>query len=295
MRTLPNVCYWRFSFSGPHIDYLVWKSSRSPADENAATSPLCTPSGTISKKAESKYDRTSSAPNLFSKISGSLGLDESQVNKVIQPDKLQLDAIFGASDEELSEISDLEVVGRRVQSIEARKVRRVKTKRAASPIPDAETEMEKMRPIRTMNGVESSGVLQVTYEADDRQSKEHVMFATNKLVPRSFHHQSYHVSPDKSTSDARPNPKSRRHVRKNIISAIESVTDDMRFATSTSSMSRIPPLRGGAGGGNSESLIIVTGTLPILDTGTAASPDIYHTQEVFGIALPLVSRKFRCQ
>jgi hypothetical protein len=293
LRTLPNVCYWRFSFSGPHLNYPVWKSSRSPADENTATSPLCTPSGTISKEAESKYDRTSSAPNLYSKISGSPGLGESQVNKVIEPDKLQLDAIFGASDEELSEISDLEVAGRRVQSIEARKVKRVKTKRAASPFPDAETEMEKMRPVGTMNGVESPGVLQVTHEADGRQSKD-VMFATNKLVPRSFHHQSYHVSPDKSTSDARPHPKSRRHVRKNIIASIESVTDDMRLATSTSSMFRMPPLRGGVGGGNSESRIEATGTPPIPDAGTAASPNIYHTQEVFGIA-PLVSRKSRCQ
>ena len=290
MRTLPNVCYARFFFSGPHVDYLVWESSRSPADEKTATSPLCAPSGTISKKAESKYDRISTAPSLYSKKSDSPGLRETQANN-----KLRVDAIFGASDEELSDISDLEVIGRRVQSIEARKIRRVKSKRAPSPFSNVETETEKMRPVGTIDGVESSGVSEVTREADDRQSTEHVMFATNKFSPRSFHHKSYHVSPDKSTSDARPNLRPRRHVRKNIIASIESETGDMRIATSTSSMFCMPPLRGGVDGGNSESRIEATGTSPIPNAGTGASPDIYHTQEVFGIARPLVSRKFRCQ
>lgn len=285
MRTLPNVCYWWFSFSDAHIDYLVWESSRSPADENATTSPLCIPSGTISKKAESKYDRTSSAPNQYSKISDSPGLRDPQANN--EHNKLQLDAIFGARDEEPSEISDLEVA-RRVQSIEARKVRRVKSKRAPSPFSTAETEITKMRPVGTMDGVEPSGVLEVTREADDRQSKEHVMFAINKLSPRSFHH---HVSPDHSTSDARPNPRPRRQ-RKNIIASIESVTGDT-FATSTSGMFRMPPLRGGVDGGNIESRIGATGSSPIPDAGPAASPYIYHTQEVLEIAPPLVSRKCR--
>ena len=297
MRILPNVCYWSFSFPVPNLNYLVWESSRSPADEddqNATTSPLCISSVTISKK-ESKYDRIPPAPNQYPKLSDSLGLRDSQANKMIEPRRLQLDAIFGASDEELSEISDLEVADRKVESIEVRKEGRVPSKRAESPFSIAKTEIAKIRPAGTMDGVKSSGVLEVTREVDDRQPKENVTFATSRLVPRSFHHQSYHVSPDKSTSDARPNRKSRRQVRKNIIVSMESNTGDTRFATSErmTSMFPVPPLRGGIDGGNSDSRIEATGA-SIPDAGTATSPGIYRTQEDLQIAPSLVSGECRC-
>jgi len=188
---------------------------------------------------------------------------------VIDLTKPRLDAIFGASDEELSEISDLEVAGKRTKSIEARNEKWAESIHAASPlsIPEKEKRAAKTGPSsRTRDSAELPGVLEVTQETNDREAKD-----TSRLTPRSSHHP---VPPTNSASNAMPNCKHGRHVRKARIMSMESDAGDTRLATSegiASNLSRMPPLRGSVIGGNTKLYVEAASTAATRDVGTVAS------------------------
>ena len=141
------------------------------------------------------------------KTFNSPGISGSQPNKVTDLTKPQLDAIFGASNEELSEVSDLEVASKRTKLIEARNEKCAESIHVASPlsIPEKGKRVAKTGPSsRTRDNAELPGISDVIQEANDRQD------TGTSLAPRSSHHP---VSPTKSTSNARPDCKYGRKVR----------------------------------------------------------------------------------